>query len=89
MFRRCMPAIALFLLMWLATATGDTSVATPGRADSWRQTRQGWQRCEDFLGPPLEYRHPALHPLVVGSLEVLLTMTAMLALSDDPWPGRK
>lgn len=50
--------------------------------DSWRQTGQGWQRCEDFLGPPIEYASPALHPLVVGALEVLLSVAALLALGD-------
>jgi hypothetical protein len=83
MFRIRLLAAALFLPICFASISGDTSTATEARIDSWRQTRQGWQRCEDFLGPPVEYRRPALHPAVVGSLEVLLTMTAMLALSDD------
>src|SRR5580704_14904131 len=50
--------------------------------DPWRQTSQGWQRCENFLGPPIEYRRPALHPAVVGTLEVLLSVTALLALGE-------
>ena len=75
-------AIGFWLLAWFAAAASP-STADDDRADTWRQTRQGWQHSEDFLGPPIEYRRPALHPAVVGSLEVLLTMSAMLALSND------
>ena len=60
---------------------------TPGQAlagedmsGPWRRTREGWQRME-LVRPAIQYRRPALHPAVVGSLEILLTMTAMLALS--------
>ena len=73
--------VAAFLLGWLAAA-GDHCASGGERLDSWRQTRQGWQRCEEFLAPPIEYRCPALHPAVVGSLEVLLSVTALLALGD-------
>jgi hypothetical protein len=75
-------AVGLFLLAWFAAAASP-SRADDDRADTWRQTRQGWQHREDFLEPPVEYRRPALHPALVGSLEVLLTMSAMLALSND------
>jgi hypothetical protein len=75
-------AIGFWLLPWFAAAASP-STADDDRADTWRQTRQGWQHSEDFLGPPIEYRRPALHPAVVGSLEVLLTMSAMLAFSND------
>jgi hypothetical protein len=83
MFRIRVFAAGLFLLVGLASIPGNSFTAAEGRLDSWRQTRQGWQRCEEFLAPPLEYRCPALHPFVVGSLEILLTMTTMLALSRD------
>ncbi len=75
-------AVGFFLLAWLVAAASP-STAGEARIDTWRQTRQGWQRSEDFLGPPIEYRRPALHPALVGSLEVLLTMSAMLALSNE------
>ena len=74
-------AVGILLMVWFAAAASPT--IADDRADTWRQTRQGWQHSEDFLGPPVEYRRPALHPAVVGSLEVLLTMSAMLALSND------
>ncbi len=75
-------AVGFLLLAWFAAAASPT-IADDDRADTWRQTRQGWQHSEDFLGLPVEYRRPVLHPAVVGSLEVLLTMSAMLALSND------
>jgi hypothetical protein len=75
-------AIGLFVLAIIPAATCPATAAD-GRPDTWRQTSQGWQHGEEFLGPPLEYPRPALHPAVVGSLEVLLTMSAMLALSND------
>jgi hypothetical protein len=74
-------AAGLFLLTWFVAASPSTG--SEQRADTWRQTRQGWQHSEDFIGPPVEYRRPSLHPAVVGSLEVLLTMLAMLALPND------
>jgi hypothetical protein len=67
----------------LAAASSPLAAGLAAPLDSWRQTRQGWQRCQDFLGPPIEYRCPALHPAVVGILEVLLSVTAMLALGRD------
>jgi hypothetical protein len=78
--------IGLFMLTWLtstAARTSPTELAAGGSMglDAWRQTRQGWQRCDVFLTPPIEYRRPALHPLVVGSLQILLTVTAMLIFS--------
>jgi hypothetical protein len=76
-------AIGLFLLACFAAAAEGPSTAVEDGADTWRQTRQGWQHGEDFLGPPIEYGRPALHPAVVGSLEVLLTMSAMLTFSDN------
>ncbi len=84
--------LASFLLAWpacAAEAAGDcpalaACASDAGPYDSWRQTSQGWQRCEDFLAPPIEYRRPALHPAVVGTLEILLSMTAMLALGGRP-----
>lgn len=80
--------IAVFLLPWLASETGGVP-GTPGRAvggedmsGPWRRTREGWQRIE-LLRPAIPYRRPVLHPVIVGSLEALLTMTAMLALQKN------
>jgi len=79
--------IVLCVLPWLASGTVTGAPRTVGRAvaiedmsGGWRRTREGWERIELFR-PVIQYRRPALHPAVVGSLEILLTMTAMLALS--------
>jgi hypothetical protein len=82
MLRLRLLAVGLFLLTCIAAAPSPT-MAGPERPDTWRQTRQGWQHSEDFLSPPIEYRRAALHPTVVGLLEVLLTVSATLTLSND------
>lgn len=48
--------------------------------DGWRRTRHGWQRMDQW---PSAYRsqRPLLHPMVVGLLECLLTLSALLAFS--------
>jgi hypothetical protein len=81
--------IGLFTLTWLAGAAAisfptESPAGEPVGLDAWRQTSHGWQRCDVFLTPPIEYRHPAIHPLVVGSLQILLTVTAMLTFSVRP-----
>ena len=82
MLRIRLLAVGLFVFTWLAGAAATPLTGAEAGLDSWRQTRQGWQRSEDFLAPPLEYRRPALHPLVMGSMEILLTVTAMLTFSN-------
>ncbi len=77
------PLFVAAFLMFLIAAPAGGGASEAARYDSWRQTSQGWQRCEDFLAPPIEYRRPSLHPAVVGSLEVLLSVTALLALGGE------
>ena len=72
--------IALLVLPWLASEAVASAAAVEDASSGWRRTRVGWQRVE-CLRPQIPYRRPGLHPAVVGSLEVLLTTTAMLALS--------
>ncbi len=80
--------IVVFFFPWLdnevtgVRGTAGRAVAVQDVSGGWRRTREGWQRIE-LLRPAIPYRRPALHPAVVGSLEVLLTMTAMLALSAN------
>jgi len=73
--------IAVFVLPWLGNEATAPAAATDDMSGSWRRTNEGWQRIDLFR--PIHYRRPALHPAVVGLLQVLLTMTAMLALSDE------
>ncbi len=72
--------LAVLLLLWLVAEATSPANAIEDMSGKWRRTGDGWQRVE-FFRPPVQYRRPALHPAVVGSLEALLAMTAMLALS--------
>jgi len=74
--------IAVFILSWLASEAATPAIATEDMSGGWRRTREGWQRIELFC-PAIEYHRPALHPAVVSSLELLLTMAAMLAFSKE------
>jgi len=82
MLRFGLLVVGLLILSRSACAATDSSRVAEASLDSWRQTSHGWQRCEVFLSPPIEYRRPAVHPLVVGLLQILLTITAMLMFSD-------
>ncbi|MEI8373500.1 MAG: hypothetical protein WCJ35_11790 [Planctomycetota bacterium] len=82
MFRLRWLIIVVFILPWLASEAAGPAAATEDISGSWRRTREGWQRLE-LLRPAIQYPRPTLHPAVVGSLELLLTMTAMLALSKE------
>jgi len=74
--------IALFVLLPLASGAAAPAKAMEDMSGGWRRTRDGWQRMESFRSA-IPYRRPTLHPAVVGTLELLLTMTAMLALSPE------
>ena len=82
MFKLRWLILVVFILPWLASEAAGPDVATEDISGSWRRTREGWQRIELFR-PAIQYHRPTLHPAVVGSLELLLTMTAMLALSNE------
>ena len=51
---------------------------------SWRHTRYGWEQSNYWFSIPDAYP-PALHPIVVGLLEVFLSWIALLAFST---PGK-
>lgn len=74
--------LILFLLGWVASEVPcqgpDSQPATV-----WRRTRDGWEHRDRVLPAPEPYR-PALHPVVIAAMEVLLSATAMLALTRDP-----
>lgn len=64
----------------------------------WRRTRDGWQHAR-WLAPDeaIPFRRPALHPAVIGMLQILLSAAALVAFSDSganspqsttPDPGR-
>ena len=87
----------LLLLMavgWLACEIpfSRTPSAPPRQLDCWRRTPRGWEQA-DWLAPEIPERCPALHPGVVGLLELLVSVTALAAFSGrGPLPiagGRK
>ena len=74
--------LSLLILPWLSSEAElrcDAQTGEPPTA--WRRTTQGWEQL-NLYGPEIEYRRPALHPAVFGSLEILLTVSAMLAFAD-------
>jgi hypothetical protein len=79
---------------WLSHARADGRAARPflpeaasspsyARSDGltpwdWRRTRDGWQRAEWLMPSPAQQK-PPLHPSVVATLELLLSIGALAA----------
>lgn len=88
------PYVCMFLLLAPGTAWSARKEADPAREppyesqlefDSWRYTRRGWERLPSKRphGRPATSSLPAItgvHPLVVGGLQILLSLAAFLAL---------
>jgi hypothetical protein len=73
--------LVLVTLGWVACEWPSQPPDAAEPATVWRHTRNGWEHRDRVLVRAV-YR-PALHPVVIASLEVLLTATAMLAVSRD------
>lgn len=58
----------------LPQADQATTIETP-----WRRTEKGWMRAT-WLAPAARVEQPTLHPCVVGSLELLLSALALVAI---------
>lgn len=52
--------------------------ASQSQLDDWRRTPRGWERA-DWLVPEIPARRAALHPGVVGLLELLVSLAALVA----------
>ncbi len=64
---------------WLASKLPqEGSAASNGLAADWRRTAQGWQRLP-MAASDATTGEPALHPLAVASIELLLTLGAVAA----------
>jgi hypothetical protein len=48
------------------------------RLGCWRRTQDGWEQAT-WLSPEIPSRRPALHPGVVGTLELLVAVYALVA----------
>ena len=62
-----------------ATEPPQTTLAQPAVENDWRQTRDGWQHTADWHRREA-YTPPPVHPLVVGGFQLLVSVTALLAL---------
>lgn len=71
----------LVTLGWVACELPSQPSTTNEPATVWRRTRDGWEHRDRVLVQAV--RRPALHPVVIASLEILLTATAMLAVSRE------
>jgi len=72
--------LSLLLVGWLAAIVPLGDAEPDARLPAWRRTVDGWERptwstVGSGMGPP------ALHPAVVGALEALLSLLALLAFS--------
>jgi len=69
--------LAAIGLVAAAIASGETP-PTGGDDVAWRRTVDGWQRA-GWLAAEIPLWRPALHPWVVGTLELLLSVAALAA----------
>jgi len=80
------------LLVFGAAATAcllPASQQTPaGRLKpEWVRTRDGWESWTGWGTPSAPYQ-PALHPTVVATGEIFISLIALVACSRDPCPSR-
>jgi len=77
--------LSLLVAGWLATIVPLGDAESDGRLPAWRRTVDGWERPTwSTVGSGMS--PPALHPAVVGALEALLTLLALLAFSPAASP---
>ncbi len=82
-------------LGWLAAEVplpGPRTLSAPGPNDSllsdWRRTDAGWERSAVWATEPKGCR-PAVHPVVLGLLQLLLASAALIAFSKgEDWNRR-
>lgn len=67
----------------LAVAQWPSECGEPSAVSQWRRTTRGWERLNIKATGIANgsVRAPTLHPMVVGSLEILLTLGALIAFS--------
>lgn len=98
--RRCLLLLALFSLTFFGVPT--TTCPTPqargdgsssGRQTGWRRTEFGWEEASRWQldAPPVRLLTPvvAVHPLVIASLELMISVGALVAGSPSPSSRKK
>ncbi len=58
----------------------ESQAANDSFKTGWRYTKNGWQNRREWHHP-LPVRTPALHPAVVGSLQLLISLAALIGFS--------
>lgn len=90
MRRYLIPLIFLSLALWLPEAARPFSEArgdsnADRRSTEWRRTAQGWEDASRWQLESLPHPYPtpatAVHPLVVASLELLISIGALVIAS--------
>ena len=76
-------------LGWLASEVplAETRPERPLKAD-WRRTAQGWERPSTWPAQT-KIRRPAVHPVVVGLLQLFLALAVLIAFSKDADAARR
>ena len=75
------PLVFLAGLAWVAFGFQETPPLFPV-AKQWRHTIDGWERMETWKQPVAVTKKP-LHPLTVGGFQLLASLTALAAFSND------
>ena len=76
--------ILLVLAGWLASRVEFSPPSAQGAVESgtWVRTVDGWERRSDWATSRPLY-DPALHPLVIAALELLVSLAALIAVTDN------
>ena len=75
--------LLLVVFAWVASEVplrGDSPQPSPEVA--WRRTADGWEKTARWHNEPA-VRRPALHPMVVALLQMLLALGALIAFSRN------
>jgi len=67
--------LVLVCLCWIAS---ELPISGDQDRNGWRRTRIGWEHQEKWP-TNIVVREPALHPTTVGSLQLLLSLMALVA----------
>ncbi len=79
----------LLILVGLGWVASEVPLSGPGPNDApqtgWRRTAGGWEDCGVWATQPKGCR-PAVHPIVLGLLQLFLASAALIAFSrGEDW----
>lgn len=75
--------VLLLTIAWLACEVQPPQAMHVDSEASWRRTCNGWERAR-WLTAQRTATQPTLHPVVIGLLQLLLAVTALVAFSRTP-----